>query len=68
MILFKTEEKMLTAIHDGLTDVSGGDVHTFKTLLGRQLVTGVDGLEDDYFDVALTPIGREVVAEIFKRD
>jgi hypothetical protein len=68
MNMFNTEENLLIAIHEGRTVIKDDDVHTLKMLLGRRLVTGVDGGEDDYFDVATTPTGREVLAEIFRRD
>lgn len=68
MSLFKTEENLLIAIHEGRTVVDGEDVHTLKSLLGRGFVTGVDGREDDYFDVVTTPIGREALSKIFSRD
>ena len=68
MNMFKAEENLLIAIHEGRTVIEGNDVHTFRMLLGRGLVTGVDGKEDDYFDVVTTPIGREVLTEIFRRD
>lgn len=68
MNLFKTEENLLIAIHEGRTVIEGDDVHTLKRLLGGGLVTGVDGGEDDYFDVVITPIGCEVLTEIFRRD
>lgn len=68
MKMFKTEENLLIAIHEGRSAIEGNDVHTLRMLLGRGLVTGVDGKEGDYFDVVTTPIGFEVLAEIFNRD
>lgn len=68
MNMFKTEENLLIAIHEGRTVIEGNDVQTLRMLLGRGLVTAVDGKEGDYFDVVTTPIGFEVLAEIFNRD
>lgn len=68
MNLFKTEDTLLINIHEGRTVIEGDDVQTLMMLIGRGLVTGVDGKQDDYFDVVTTPIGREVLTEIFRRD
>lgn len=68
MNLFKTEENLLICIHEGRTVIEGDDVQTLRMLLNRGLVTGVDGKQDDFFDVVTTPIGREVLTEIFRRD
>jgi hypothetical protein len=66
--MFEAEKALLIAIHEGRSVIEGEDVSTLRMLIGRGLVTGVDGKLGDYFNVVLTPVGREVLHEIFRRD
>lgn len=68
MQMFEAEKALLIAIHEGRSVIEGADSSTLKMLMRRGLVLGVDGKLGDYFNVELTPIGREVLAQIFRRD
>lgn len=69
MRMFQSEEWLLIAIHEGRKKtISQQDSSTFQQLLGRGYVTGSKSEEVGYEDAALTPIGKEVLAEIFRRD
>lgn len=67
MQLYKAEENLLIEIHEGRTLIEGPDVETLKMLMSRGFAIGKDGKEENYFQVYLTPIGQEKLAEILAR-
>lgn len=69
MRMFQSEEWLLIAIHEGRKKTIGQqDTSTFQQLLGRGYVTGSKTEGIGYVDAILTPTGKEVLAEIFRRD
>ncbi|BBV98203.1 MULTISPECIES: hypothetical protein [Pseudomonas] len=68
MRMFVSEERLLIAIHEGRTEITGEKASTFGMLLGRGLVSGNRNEEGVIVDASLTSAGKEVLWEILRRD
>ncbi|MDA7011299.1 hypothetical protein PI739_02900 [Pseudomonas cerasi] len=67
MQMMKTEAKLLMAIRDGASTITGEDVHTLRALIRSGLATGADASDDgglEFIEVSLTPAGREVATDL----
>lgn len=64
MQVSKTQAALLQQIHDGLSVVTGDDVHTLKWLIRLGLADGKNTTADrgpEYSWVQLTPDGKELL-------
>ncbi len=68
MSMFKREEDLLVAIHEGQHEIGDRNADAFSQLLAQGLVSGADIGGGRYEGVSLTAEGRSRIPAIIQRD